>query len=249
MGTPRYMAPEQLAGARSVDHRADIYSLGVVIYEMLTGQLPIGRFELPSQRVQIDVRLDDVVLRTLETEPQRRYQQASQVKSDVVSIASKQDAAYAPTRNFSPGEQPSSGLSEPSLRVVGLQQQELAGRLLLTRRELMEHVRGALQPLRLGQVIQILFGVLLIGLGVRCWAPNTAVPHLLVCGLILHVYGVVVIAAAIAVCTRIHRIDYSAPVDEVREQLDSVRGTYLRFGSIVGSLWRLMWMPAAQEHH
>ena len=88
MGTLRYMAPEQLEGARGVDHRADIYSLGVVIYEMLTGELPIGRFAPPSQKVEVDVRLDDVVLRTLEKEPQRRYQHASELKSDVQSIAS-----------------------------------------------------------------------------------------------------------------------------------------------------------------
>ena len=81
MGTPHYMAPEQIEKPLTVDHRADIYSLGVVFYEMLTGELPLGKFQPPSQKVQVDVRLDEVVLHALEKEPSRRYQQASQVKT------------------------------------------------------------------------------------------------------------------------------------------------------------------------
>ena len=88
MGTPHYMAPEQIEHPHQVDHRADIYSLGVVFYEMLTGELPLGRFPPPSQKVYIDVRLDEVVLKTLEKEPQRRYQHASEVKTDVETISS-----------------------------------------------------------------------------------------------------------------------------------------------------------------
>jgi serine/threonine protein kinase len=86
MGTPHYMAPEQIDRPQLVDHRADIYSLGVVFYEMLTGELPMGRFAAPSQKVHVDVRLDDVVLRALENNPERRYQQASDVRTDVESI-------------------------------------------------------------------------------------------------------------------------------------------------------------------
>ncbi len=94
VGTPRYMAPEQMEGSHTVDHRADIYSLGVVFYEMLTGELPIGRFEPPSKKVQIDVRLDEVVLRSLESVPDRRYQHASEVKTDVESITDAKDAPH-----------------------------------------------------------------------------------------------------------------------------------------------------------
>jgi eukaryotic-like serine/threonine-protein kinase len=81
------MAPEQIERPRLVDHRADIYSLGVVFYEMLTGELPLGKFPPPSRKVQLDVRLDEVVLRSLEKEPERRYQHASEVRSDVETIA------------------------------------------------------------------------------------------------------------------------------------------------------------------
>jgi serine/threonine protein kinase len=88
MGTPRYMAPEQIEKPTAVDHRADIYSLGVVLYEMLTGELPLGRFQPPSQKVQLDVRIDSIVLRALEKEPDRRYQRASQVKTELASAVS-----------------------------------------------------------------------------------------------------------------------------------------------------------------
>ncbi|MGO9111761.1 MAG: protein kinase domain-containing protein [Thermoguttaceae bacterium] len=97
MGTPHYMAPEQLEHPQEVDHRADIYSLGVVFYQMLTGELPIGRFAPPSQRVQVDVRLDQVVLRALEKEPGRRYQQVSEVKTQVESIAATPGAVSPAT--------------------------------------------------------------------------------------------------------------------------------------------------------
>jgi serine/threonine protein kinase len=86
MGTVYYMAPEQLLRALDVDHRADIYSLGVVFYEMLTGELPVGRFAPPGQRAPVDARLDAVVLRALESKPEHRYQDAADIKRDVAAV-------------------------------------------------------------------------------------------------------------------------------------------------------------------
>jgi len=87
LGSPPYMAPEQIERPQEVDHRADIYSLGVVFYQMLTGELPLGRFAPPSRKVQVDVRLDEIVLRTLEKEPELRYQHARDVRTQVETLA------------------------------------------------------------------------------------------------------------------------------------------------------------------
>ena len=80
------MAPEQSEQPGAVDHRADIYALGVVFYQMLTGELPGKRLEAPSRKVKIDVRLDAVVLRALEKKPELRYQQAGDVKTMIETI-------------------------------------------------------------------------------------------------------------------------------------------------------------------
>lgn len=108
MGTPHYMAPEQWERPLTVDHRADIYSLGVVFYELLTGDLPLGKFPPPSRKVELDVRLDDIVLRALENDPERRYQQASEVKSGVASVVatppSAESAAATPSGEMAGGK-------------------------------------------------------------------------------------------------------------------------------------------------
>ena len=85
LGTPDYMAPEQKSGSR-VDHRADIYSLGVMLYEMLCGQIPQGIFDPPSRRVSVDERIDQVVIRAMQQEPDRRYTNTAEMKGEVEHI-------------------------------------------------------------------------------------------------------------------------------------------------------------------
>ena len=85
-GTPPYMAPEQSGG--SVDRRADIYALGVVLYEMLTGERPTVNVVAPSRKVQVDVKIDEMVLRALENEPEKRYQTAGEFRTALETVGS-----------------------------------------------------------------------------------------------------------------------------------------------------------------
>lgn len=97
LGTPLYMAPEQIIRPNTVDHRADIFSLGVVFYEMLTGELPMGRFAPPSEKSLVDQRIDEVVMRALAKERELRQQSAGEMKTEVESIVSHPQESRNPS--------------------------------------------------------------------------------------------------------------------------------------------------------
>jgi serine/threonine protein kinase len=86
-GTLGYMAPEQITMPEAVDHRADIFSTGVVLYEMLMGELPKSDIQPPSRKVGTDPRLDPIVLRAMERDRERRYQQARSMHAEIVAVA------------------------------------------------------------------------------------------------------------------------------------------------------------------
>ncbi len=95
LGTPDYAAPEQHGSDVTTDHRADIYSLGVVLYEMLTGERPKEDIVPPSRRVRVDIRIDEIVLRALEAEPELRYQTAGEFRTQLVTMMSGPETATA----------------------------------------------------------------------------------------------------------------------------------------------------------
>ena len=86
LGTPSYMAPEQLDTPETVDHRADIYSLGVVFYELLTGELPVGHFAAPSKKATVGANVDQIVLKALEKDREKRQQTAVEMKTEIDSL-------------------------------------------------------------------------------------------------------------------------------------------------------------------
>jgi serine/threonine protein kinase len=85
-GTWGYMAPEQLCAPETVDHRADVFSTGVVCYEMLTGEIPRGERQPPSAKSAADPRFDPIVLRALEPDRELRYQQMRDMNADVIRL-------------------------------------------------------------------------------------------------------------------------------------------------------------------
>jgi len=87
MGTPDYAAPEVFTAGMITDHRADLYAVGVMLYQMLTGHVPRGMFKLPSQKTPgTDPRFDAIIVRAMEANRDERYQSAAEVRQALDEI-------------------------------------------------------------------------------------------------------------------------------------------------------------------
>ncbi|MDB6007665.1 MAG: hypothetical protein JWR15_4652 [Prosthecobacter sp.] len=98
LGTPDYVAPEVLIIGMPVDGRADLYAVGVMLYNMLTGKIPRGSFKMPSQRVGCDTRYDAIVRKAMEHDVARRYQTAREIRRDLDQILTVPLAKEKPAR-------------------------------------------------------------------------------------------------------------------------------------------------------
>ncbi len=89
LGTPDFIAPESLDPDATPDGRADLYAVGVMLYQMLTGKLPRGIFELPSEEnAELDARFDDIITLALSSNPDSRYQSATEFRSQLDTLQS-----------------------------------------------------------------------------------------------------------------------------------------------------------------
>lgn len=111
MGTPDFIAPEALILGVDVDHRADLYAIGVMLYQMLTGKVPRGRFEPASIRVPgLDPRFDTIIDRAMQEDREARYKSAADIRADLMNIL--HTPVEAPAVEALPP--PAAALPEPS---------------------------------------------------------------------------------------------------------------------------------------
>jgi serine/threonine-protein kinase len=121
------------------------------------------------------------------------------------------------------------------------QQNALSLKLLVDRR--LDTLRSRLRPLYWGQMLQMLFGIVLVVAAAMFWTAHRQVPHLLLAGLCLHLYGIATIVFGGVTLALIGRIDYAAPVLTIQKQLAGLRRFYIRNAMAIGLSWWLLWVP------
>jgi serine/threonine protein kinase len=106
MGTPDFVAPEALSPGTVVDGRADLYAMGVMLYQMLTGEIPRGMWSMPSTKVGSDPRYDAVILKAMQTDRELRYQDATEIRRDLDVIMTQPFTKEEPKPAATPAQPP-----------------------------------------------------------------------------------------------------------------------------------------------
>ncbi len=137
MGTPDFVAPEALIAGIPLDGRADLYAIGVMLYQMLTGEIPRGLWTLPGQRIGTDPRFDGIITRAMQTDRDQRYQSAVELRQDLdsiitlprqVLIAKQQAAAEATAAATRSQKQGEANRSQQQANALAAQRRSVAQR-------------------------------------------------------------------------------------------------------------------------
>lgn len=83
MGSPDYVAPEAMMHGVQLDGRADLYAVGVMLYQMLSGHVPRGMWTMPSAKLGTDPRFDAIIAKAMQMDRESRYQRASEIRLDL----------------------------------------------------------------------------------------------------------------------------------------------------------------------
>lgn len=136
LGTPDYAAPEQHDALPDIDHRADIYAVGVVLYQMLTGTVPRGAWQSPSAQAGTDPRLDGVIVRALMQDRAQRYQTVTDLKRAIIEIITQPLPGAPPTapiETHGPTVPPGPPTPPPTFHRVLVLEDDLLLRGMITR--------------------------------------------------------------------------------------------------------------------
>lgn len=119
MGTPHYMSPEQLKNSANVDARADIYSVGIMLYEALTGDVPTGLSRENDTVREVPASLDPIIAKCCNRDPAKRYQSVAELRTALRAIR-KQVETLPPESTPQPRKKSVGGASGWLRKVVAI---------------------------------------------------------------------------------------------------------------------------------